>query len=204
MRLGSWDLIKIKKKILEDMYGAAEADFEERKTEIAKQNREYYLAPLMPILDQLPEDMITRDYLYKLIIKYSPDPKNTFITKIEQTWVYKSDTLQINPHSPTQQYEQAESKLDSRLYGITKTLCNEMLELLEEKKKLTEYLNETINKYSGTLQLRKVWPEYLHKYLPAEPPKVSRKKKVPKSIKADPAIPDFIPTRLTTNLLEGK
>mgnify|MGYP006151577683 CR=1 FL=1 len=46
MRIGSWELRSIRERILRDLYEKREAEFEARKVEIAKQNREYFIEPL--------------------------------------------------------------------------------------------------------------------------------------------------------------
>ncbi len=205
MRLSWHDIRAIKNKILEDMYGAAEEDFEERKTAIAKQNREYYLAPMQHLLDQLPIEILSRDCAFGVTIKYAPNPNDPG-TCVSGVWKYFTDTFCINPHY-VDSYGNLRTlhiELNPRLYAITAKLCNEILVIEAERKELLNYLNITTEKYSGSVQLKQIWPATLHKYLPPEPPKVKKKKKTTtKLVTADPSIPEFIPIRLTTNLLEG-
>ena len=69
---------------------------------------------------------------------------------------------------------------------------------------MSNYLTKTTEKYTGSLQLRKVWEPSLHKYLPKEPVKVSRPKPAKKVVTPDPTTPVFLKNRMTTNLLEGE
>ena len=73
------------------------------------------------------------------------------------------------------------------------------LKLRKEKGELERYLYETTKNNTGSKQLKKVWPEHLHKYLPAEPVKIGKKVK---PVIQNPDVPTFLKERLTTNLLE--
>ena len=81
-----------------------------------------------------------------------------------------------------------------------------MLALRAEQQEQREYLDKTTQMYTGSLQLRKAWPEALHKYLPNEPVKPERKIRnavTGKLVKSpDPVVPESLKTRMTTNLLE--
>lgn len=211
MRISTYNLSSIKRRILDDMYSKTEQNLETRKTLIAQQNRDYYLEPLDHILAELPDEMLPQHKEYTVRIKYKQNTKDTEFA-LNELWTYRSEIPILNPHEQysatkySYQHAPAESSLDPKLYAITAILCNEILALQVERDELSDFLHKTTQKYSGTLQLRKIWPESLHKYLPAEPAKTPRKNKILKGNPIellDPVVPTFIPTRLTTNLLEG-
>ena len=207
-RIGDYELRSIKNKILDDLYNKKERELEERQTAIARQSREYYLAPIQYLIDQLPVEMVSHDTDYQLRIKYTPDKDKSNIS-VDEKWIYKAETPIINPvdassrgsynHTP-------ENKLDKRLHGVTEQLCKDMLALRAEREEQKQYLDKTTQIYTGSLQLRKVWPEALHRYLPNEPvrtePKI-RNAVTGKLVKSpDPVVPESLKTRMTTNLLE--
>ena len=207
MRIGDHDLRSIRTKVLDDLYHKKEAELKERKTAIAKQSRELYLAPIQYLLDKLPEEMVSHTNEYVLRVKYTPNKDKTEIM-IDEKWEYKSDQPIMNPKTFSKggsYYSTVpENILDPRLQDSAAELCSDILALRIEKENMSSYLIETTTEYSGSLQLRKVWPETLHKYLPVEPVKVSRPKPAKKVSVPDPRVPTTLKTRLTTNLLEEK
>jgi len=207
-RIGDYELRSMNNRILGDLYNKKERELEDRQTAIAKQSREYYLAPIQYLIDQLPVEMISHDRDYQLRIKYTPNEDKSDIS-VDEKWVYKAETPIINPVDANSRgsYNQTpENVLDPRLHAITAELCKDMLALRAEKEEQKQYLDKTTQMYTGSLQLRKVWPEALHKYLPAEPAK--RERKIRNAITGklvknpDPVVPESLKTRMTTNLLE--
>ena len=205
MRIGDYDLRNMRSKILDDLYRKSEDKLKERKVAIAKKSRELYLEPIQHLLDQLPIEMVCHDKEYYLRVKYTPNADKTEIM-VDEKWEYKTDQNVINPQSNVKggsYYSNTpENTLDPRLQKCAAELCSDILALRIEKEKMNSYLVETTTKYTGSLQLRKVWPETLHKYLPAEPVKISRPKPAKNVIAPDPRVPTTLKTRLTTNLLE--
>ena len=207
-RIGTYELGKIKGNILDALYNKKEQELEVRKTAIAKQSRKLYLEPLQYLLDQLPAEMVCHDKEYCLRVKYTPNKDKTEIM-VDEKWRYKTDINMMNPQSNTKggsYYSSTpENTLDPRLESSASELCSDILALRIEKQKMDDYLRATIKKYTGSLQLRKVWPEVFHKYLPPEPVKVSKPKLASNKISIpDPTVPTTLKTRLTTNLLEGE
>jgi hypothetical protein len=206
-RIGDYELRNIKNRILDDLYLKREDEFKVRQTAIAKQSREYYLAPIQYLIDQLPVEMVSHDRDYQLRIKYTPSEDKSNIS-IDEKWVYKEETPIVNPvdsisrgsynHTP-------ENKLDERLWSVTEQLCKDMLALRAEREEQKMYLDQTTQMYTGSLQLRREWPTSLHKYLPNEKVVVRkiRNATTGKLVKPEKiAVPTSLNTRLTTNLLE--
>ena len=206
MRIGSWELRSIRERILRDLYEKREAEFEARKVEIAKQNREYFIEPLMSTLSGLPDEIIAHNNEYNVKINYGDHQDEE--KRIKQIWCYRSNKPLINPRmTDGVSYNQTpDQPLDERLYDVAEVLCKDILELRAEKKEQSDYLIETTTLESGSLQLRKTWPASLHKYLPPEPIKLPKKSKGTGTNKTEvykPKVPDSLNTRLTENLLEG-
>ena len=217
MRISSYELHSIRTKILEDLYSTLEAKIVARQDTIVQKNRDLWLAKYQPLLDQLPESMVTREREYKVSINFQlgkgltkePLSKDQYpdnrsfndhgryydFTKVYELWTYRFESKLVNPKD---NYEG--EPLHPDLYPETAQLCEEILKLRKEKEEMKDYLIQTMRKYTGSKQLKKVWDESLHKYLPAEPVKGPRKAKVePETVPT----PDFLKTRMTTNLLEG-
>ena len=206
MRIGQWELRSIREKILRDLYERPENDLTARKIRIAQQNREFFIEPLMPTLSALPDEMVSHNNEYILKINYGNDPEEN--KRVKENWVYRSDKPIINPRRLDGNTYNAspQQELDKRLYEDAEILCKDILHLRAMKKEQSDYLVQTMDRESGSLQLRKTWPEYLHKYLPPEPVKVPRKTKGTgtKKVEIDkPVVPNSFETRLTENLLEG-
>ena len=213
MRIGDYELRNIREKILTELYGKLEEKFEKRKEEIAKQNREYFIEPLMSTIVSLPIELIAHTNQYSVKIKYtSPNTDKTDnpnLHDIIENWGFRSDKPIPNPKDPSKNsgsyYESIpDQPLDPRLHDITAQLCEEILKLNKEKAEMSNYLADTTRRYKGSVQLRKIWPESLHKYLPPEPIKITKSNKPKEKITTnDPEIPDHLTHRLTENLLEG-
>jgi hypothetical protein len=197
MRIGQYDLQQIRNKILEDLYGSMRQELDKRKEKIAKRNRKLWLKQYQHLLDQLPESMVTRHSDYYVKIKYMPDGETVLI---DEKWAYRSDNPIINPVEEGNYGDNtARNPLHKDLETDTAVLCNDILKFQEEKDQMEQYLQETTQMYKGSLQLKKVWDESLHKYLPPEPVKVKRNKA---EEKIAPDTPTFLKDRMTTNLLE--
>ena len=197
MRIGQYDLQQIRNKILEDLYGSMRQELDKRKEKIAKRNRKLWLKQYQHLLDQLQESMVTRHSDYYVKIKYMPDGETVLI---DEKWAYRSDNPIINPvEEGNYGDEPVRNPLHKDLETDTAVLCNDILKFQEEKGQMEQYLQETTQLYKGSLQLKKVWDESLHKYLPPEPVKVKRNKA---EEKIAPDTPTFLKDRMTTNLLE--
>jgi hypothetical protein len=198
MRIGAYDLQQMKNKILTDLYGTEQKKIDERKTEIAKRNRNLWLNQYQYLLNQLPESMITTHTDYHLSIKYS-SPDNTDLL-IDENWVFKSPDPIINPvNQGTYGTSPHKNSLHEELKPTTDILCKDILKLQKERSEMSEYLTKSFQDHKGSIGLRELWDESLHKYLPTEPIKTSKKDK---KIKINPISPTFLKTRMTTNLLE--
>lgn len=200
-RLGYASIQAIKKEILDDLYGAQEKKFDERRAEIARQNRELFMKTARPIIEQLPRNLFNKQRSYQLYINYKLDPAD-FSKGVYEIWHYHCQDGAINPPMAMINYSKDKrnarpGNLEPELSKEAAELCEEIIVLRTEKNKMEAFLDSTFEHYTGTLQLRKVLPESLHKYLPAEPVK---------GVKAKPLkveTPDFLKVRQTSNLIKG-
>ena len=69
MRIGSYNLQQIRKKIVDDVYKILEEAIKKRKIRLVQQNRDLWLKPFLHLLDQLPKEMVTRCKEYYVNIK---------------------------------------------------------------------------------------------------------------------------------------
>lgn len=211
MRLSQTAKKNLKKDILSTLYTSAQDALHTRRRDVAIQNRDYYLEPLAAALVVMPEALLTHHKEYHVSINYT-QPAHVGEAKLKEVWicsvaapvvnpVEKSTGMTYNISTPTK------NALDPRLYAVAAELAEDILALQKERNDLDEFLGQTLGRYSGTIQLKKAWPDSLHKFLPTEPPKKPKKSKKSESEHedvADAVVPAALNIRLTTNLLEGK
>lgn len=197
MRISERVKRNIKITILRDLYDAAENAHTSRKSAIAKQNREYQLAPIMADLDRVPQQFLTTHQTYSVRIDYGADRVHS--KRLVCTWAHYFDNPEVNPVN-NNGYGNCivHNDLDPRLYAEAAELAEDIIALREEKSAMEAFLKTTLDIYSGPAQLKKAWPESLHKYIPATKTRV--KKTVNTSAVAD--LPEALNIRLVTNLLE--
>ena len=205
MRIGDYELGRIRNKILDELYDKRENELTVRKKIIAKENRELYMEPLLYLLDQLPIELISHTDEYVVRIKYTPNADKTEIL-LDERWLYKASQPMMNPKKiSTAHYQDVpESVLDPRLQEKADKLCKDILTLKTEKDTMRDYLVKTTNKYKGSLKLKEIWKDEpaLYKHLPPEPIKVPKPKPEKKVSNPDLEVPTFLKDRMTINLLE--
>jgi hypothetical protein len=176
------------------MYDKTNQSLVDRQQVILRKNRDLFFNKIRADIAKIPTEMFHFSNVYSIAVMYRTTVDGE--REIDEAWVLKFDLPIVNPS--------ISQKIDPQLYIEAAELCNDIIAFRKERQELINFLKETTNKYSGSLQLRKIWPEALHRFLPAEPvkqPKSTRKKA--KLTNPDPVTPGFISTRLTQNLLEG-
>jgi len=203
MRLSRQGKEEIKQQIRSDLFSVANTGLKERKVDIAKRNREYFLAPHMKHIDLIPSKLLNMSKMYYVRIKYNQDAVDP-TDRFDETWSYTSDVRRVNPklHNTWEDYKDS---LAPELYTEASVLIQEILALRKEEKSMNHFLNTSMEQYNTDIQLRKVWPTSLHKYLPAPLPRKPKIKKEKSAVCApvEIVVPDGLNTRLVTNLLEG-
>ena len=210
MRISEYEKSNIRHRILDDLYEKTFEELLKRQRKVAKDAFNYALEPYLETLTALPAGLVPRVQAAVVHIKYtSPIEVHPEFDKVNEDWRYGFNTPQIG-FAQTEPYEYgrvtpAAVTLDPRQYEETAELLDELIAIRSEKAKLKKYLHETMSTFSGSLQLKKVWPTTLHKYLPPEPvktPKAATAKPVKKEAPAPVVAPIDLKARLTTNLLE--
>jgi len=220
MRIGNYDLQRIKEKIIDDLYGTKLEQLQKKEIQMAIESRELWLKQYKHLLDQLPDSMVTRNKKYVLKVDYTdPTVSQSVIDKdmeqtrnsynsdynrrsnyvIDASWEHTYQKAIVNPTDNDDGYSSpAEQSIHESLKEKLENLCKDILTWRRERNEMSDYLEETTAHNTGSQQLRKIWPEPFHKYLPAESPSKSTKKTKP----IPPPAPTGLKDRLTTNLLE--
>lgn len=199
MRLGEQRRKDMQNKILEDLYNNINTDLKQQRVDIAKRNREIQLAPLMIHIDNLPELFKTKDTHYILQIRYKKIKDTDDEYLLHEKWKYSVDDPIINPVDPEYYYNNPPQKLVKELLPDAAKLCEDILVYQKEYKDMKTYLHTALKECNSTNQLKKVFPESLHKYIPVDTPKAKSTRTVLSTI----AVPDHLSIRQTTNLLES-
>ena len=77
------------------------------------------------------------------------------------------------------------------------------MKIEKEKREMNIFITDTFDVTTGSKQIRRMWPESLHKYLPTEPIPVKRQKNSQGKLVLPTVIaPSQLKTRLVNNLLE--
>ena len=217
-RISDGRLGDMRQEILKDLYKATEKRLADRAVEIAKNNRQCWLGPYEPLLNQLPDSLIAKYPSYHVNIQYPWD--RTFskedlqtsqvprfadnawenIDYIQEKWQCTSPIAIVNPliinsYGSTEAETQ---QLHSDMYEDAEKLCKEKITLIREKSRMQNYLQDLTTKNRTHKQLREVLPSSFHRYLP---PATVRSKSVKKEAR-HVEVPDFLGERQTINLLE--
>ena len=148
MKLGNHQRDNIRHKIMKELYGKEEDEFDKEKTEIIKKSRDLYIEKVQPIIDKLPNTLIAKQSEYTLSIKYkSPNHEkykglqqwvNTHYSEgyyygntvkdtysVEEEWTHNYEKSIINP-SKDGGYNAALSKIEPELKEECAALYNQL------------------------------------------------------------------------------
>ena len=194
MRMSEHNRYLMKKHILSDLYGVQLSKIVEEKEVFLRKNLVLEYAPYTEYIAKLPEHLLNRAYRYVVQVTYK---KNDPVDHYSQTW---SITLANDEVGPLQDRNYA---IHPSLYAEVVAIIEEEQEVTREKDEMASFIKNTFNTTTGSKQIRQMWPESLHKYLPAEPIVVKRQKNSKgKFILPTIAAPAQLQTRLVNNLLE--
>lgn len=203
-RLSTSAIIGIIQNILKDLYENSENKLQKRREDLSRKNREIYFKKYQSYIDKVPKELLQHSNIYQLFVNYNEKNKDTS-KQLYEVWEYKvKNTINHKIINPEYYgiYTYCEKNKRSgnvmpELQKEVKDLCEDIIAIRNEKQELETYLITTTNTNKGSKQLRKIWPENLHKYLP--PDNMSSSKS---SSKKEVITPKFINTRMATNLLE--
>ena len=199
MRISQHEIYNIRKKIMEDLYGAHFKKLSEKKENFLRKNLALEYAAYKEHLAKIPDHLLnygygcySHKYAVKVVYKKN-DPTNSY----NETWEV---SLKDNEEAPTSNNKYS---VHPSLYAEVADIIEREQEIKKEKKEMDKFLSNTFDRTTGSKQIREMWPESLHKYLPKEPERKKREKVSKEDLPIITA-PSELKTRLVNNLLEEK
>ena len=194
MRISEHNRWNIQKNILSDLYGVHLEKIDKEKEVFLRKNLALEYAPYTKYIDKIPDHFLNCEYKYSVKVIYK---KNDPINHYNQTW---SVTLKTNDRAPTSGKEYI---VYPSLYTEVAAIIEREQEIKKEKREMDIFISDTFDMTAGSKQIRRMWPESLHKYLPAEPVPVKRQENSQgKLVLPTITEPSQLKTRLVNNLLE--
>ena len=201
MRISQHNIYNIRKNILTDLYGVHLDKIAKEKEVFLRKNLTLEYAPYKEYIAKIPDHFLNygygcynHKYLVKIVYK-KDDPINSY----KQTWEISLKENEIAPVSDKKY------SVHPSLYAEVADIIEREQEIKKEKREMDIFISDTFEITAGSKQIRLMWPESLHKYLPKEPDPARRKRNL-KDKKDLPTItaPSQLNTRLVNNLLEEK
>jgi len=194
MRIAQHTIWNIRKNILSDLYGTHLDKIDDEKEIFLRKNLALEYAPYTEYIAKIPDHLLNYGYKYSVKILYKKDDP---INRYSQTWEVSLKDTEVAP-------------ITDKKYTVYPSLYTEVADIIEreqeikkEKREMDIFISNTFEVTTGSKQIRKMWPESLHKYLPAEPIPVKRQKNSQgKLVLPTITAPSQLKTRLVNNLLE--
>ena len=194
MRIAQHEMWNIKKNILSDLYGVHLDKIDNEKEVFLRKNLALEYAPYTEYVAKIPDHLLNYGYKYSVKVLYKKDDP---IHRYRQTW---SVSLKDNEATPITEKDYI---VYPSLYTEVASIIEREQEIKKEKREMEIFISDTFEVTTGSKQIRRMWPESLHKYLPAEPIPVKRQKNSHgKLILPTIIAPSQLKTRLVNNLLE--
>ena len=194
MRIAQHEIWNIKKNILSDLYGVHLDKIDNEKEVFLRKNLALEYAPYTEYIAKIPDHLLNYGYKYSVKITYK---KNDPINRYSQTWevsLKDSEAAQITDKKYI---------VHPSLYTEVAAIIEREQEIKKEKREMDIFISDTFEVTTGSKQIRRMWPESLHKYLPAEPVPAKRQKNSQGKLVLPTIIaPSQLKTRLVNNLLE--
>jgi len=193
MRIAEHTRWNMKKSILSDLYGLHLDKLGKEKEVFLRKNLALEYAPYTEHLAKIPDHFLNYEYRYAVKVVYK---KNDPINSYNQTW---SVTLK-DEASPISSKEYV---VHPSLYTEVASIIEREQEIKKERGEMDAFIENTFDMTTGSKQIRKMWPESLHKYLPTEPVLIKRERNSKgKLVLPTITAPAQLNTRLVNNLLE--
>ena len=194
MRIAQHTIWNIRKNILSDLYGTHLDKINDEKEIFLRKNLALEYAPYTEYIAKIPDHLLNYGYKYSVKIIYKKDDP---INRYNETWEVSLKDTEVAP-------------ITSKNYTVYPSLYSEVAGIIEreqeikkEKREMDIFITNTFDITAGSKQIRKMWPESLHKYLPTEPVPVKRQKNSQgKLVLPTITAPSQLKTRLVNNLLE--
>ena len=194
MRIAEHNRWNIKKNILSDLYGVHLDKINREKEVFLRKNLALEYAPYTEYITKIPDHLLNYGYKYSVKVIYK---KNDPMHRYNQTW---SVSLKDSEAAPISDKEYI---VYPSLYTEVAAIIEREQEIKKEKREMDIFISNTFDITAGSKQIRRMWPESLHKYLPAEPVPVKRQKNSQgKLVLPTITAPSQLKTRLVNNLLE--
>ena len=196
MRISEHNRYLLKKNILSDLYGVHLDKINDEKEVFLKKNLALEYAPYTEYIAKIPDYLLNYEYKYSVKVIYK---KNDPIDHYNQLW---SVTVPKDIASP-RQISSKEYTVHPSLYAEVAAIIKREQEINKERMEMRTFVENTFNVTTGSKQIRLMWPESLHKYLPTEPVLIKRQKNSKgKFVLPTITAPSQLQTRLVNNLLE--
>jgi len=195
MKLSERAKINMKHQMVSEIYQARINKLLTTKEEYIRKNHELYLESINHLLKDVPENLLVKGTSLKMSFTYNEQTINWYATTEKPVIC----PLKLERYNNTPM----DIPMDSSLENSVIPLYEELLDLSSKKDQFEKYLEKVFDTYSGPVQLKKVLPEYLHKYIPLPVARKPRKPIAAKSELAEIKVPDFVKEQLVENLLEN-
>ncbi len=203
MRLSNMKKYAIKKEILKDLFDKRSDEILKRKSKLAEENYHLHIKEYLPVLNQLPKELIAHHRVYRVDIKYQSPNGNNYgknnHVDVNEEWDYRNKDPIPSFTKPDGGYCITQ-KLLPELRPKAAEICEDWLKCEKEKEEMEKYLETVLDKVVTTQQLREIFPSALHKYIPPEPPKKNRERNIKEEITID--APKELNRILTEKLIE--
>ena len=194
MRIAQHTIWNIKKNILSDLYGVHLDKISNEKEIFLRKNLALEYAPYTEYITKIPDHLLNYGYKYSVKVIYKKDDP---INRYNETWEVSLKDTEVAP-------------ITDKKYTVYPSLYTEVADIIEreqeikkEKREMDIFISDTFEVTTGSKQIRRMWPESLHKYLPAEPVPVKRQRNSKgKVVLPTITAPSQLKTRLVNNLLE--
>ena len=202
----------IQEAIVKDLYDPPIKKIDKQKGALVLRNHTEWVGKYMPIIKQLPLEMIhTSDRIKVTIPALEPEFDQSNPSNIEAhekchetTWSqYVDSGLPTMMKGSGWNAEDVPIPIQEGMEEEILALRAEEWSLKEEKQKMERYLSKTMELNNTTTKLRKAFPSTLQKYIPPEPPRAARQPKLPLEQPDQPDIPTNLKQRMTENLLDN-
>jgi hypothetical protein len=194
MRISEHNRWNIRKNILSDLYGLHLDKINNKKEVFLRKNLALEYAPYTEYIAKIPDHLLNYGYKYSVKVIYKKDDP---INRYSQTW---SVSLKDSEAAPITEKDYI---VYPSLYTEVAAIIEREQEIKKEKGEMDAFISNTFSVTTGSKQIRRMWPESLHKYLPAEPILVKRQKNSKgKLVLPTITAPSQLKTRLVNNLLE--
>ena len=194
MRISQGKMYDMRKNILSDLYGTHLKKINDDKEVFLRKNLALEYAPYKEYIAKIPDHLLNYGYRYLVRVVYKKDdPINSY----NQTWEVSLNDNETAPISDKKY------TVHPSLYAEVADIIEREQEIKKEREEMDNFISRTFDRTTGSKQIRQMWPESLHKYLPYEPVPVKRQRN--SKDKADLPIitaPSQLNTRLVNNLLE--